>query len=594
MKLLWHGTWMDVPGYCASEPGVLIDVDAAMPIWRIEAASARPTRQPRRKVAVFLMTDGLRSTVRKAQTKRNEPRFSGDYRVAVVAGRTIPASHPVVALALRVPPASQQLLVHKRLLREVNYPVSRTTWPRSRPHSAAEEALIASTARQNYLYSAMEPPEDLVSRWDRALDRTFDTKGNGRRGHSRPLTGARPSENASENAPVIVRPPKGSPGPADTALQFPVSDAPSGRPVALLGAGDYARTEIIPALRAAGLSLVVVADREPQIATLVRQGYGFTAATTDPRWAIAHLPPKGLVVVATAHDSHAEFASRAAEAGHRVFLEKPPTVTATDVACLAEAMTSRPGMIEIGYNRSYHPLIRRVQSRLRGEPGPTSITCTVRELSFRPDHWYFWANQGTQFTGNLCHWIDLAISFLDGQPLPASITLSPQIPNRLVDDEERVLTVTFEDGSVLTVVGTARGDDIRGVQEQIDIRRGRTTISIDDLWKVRIRHGGFERYYRTAFRNKAHGQMYREALGRVLRDEPAVYDVRDMIVVSAIQIAASNLVHGNETTGEIPAWLAPTLRASTRQGLVPSAGAGTRARPGPQGSPHPSPAIARS
>jgi predicted dehydrogenase len=577
MKLLWHGTWMDVPGYCASEPGVLINVDAAVPMWRIEAASARPTRQPRRKVAVFLMTDGLRSTVRKAQTKRNEPRFSGDYRVAVVAGRTIPAGHQVVALALRVPPASQQLVVHQRLFREVSYPVLEENLAQVAATLAAEEALIGSVARQNYLYSGMEPPEDLVSRWNVALDKTFDTKGNGQRGHKLSLAPASPGV----NTPVIVRPPKGSPGPADTAMKVHLPDELSGRPVALLGAGDYARTEIIPALRAAGLSLVVVADREPQIATLVRQGYGFTAATTDPRWAIAHLPPKGLVVVATAHDSHAELACRAAEAGHRVFLEKPPTVTSTDVARLAEAMTSRPGMIEIGYNRRYHPLIRRVQSRLRGERGPTSITCTVRELSFRPDHWYFWANQGTQFTGNLCHWIDLAISFLDGKPLPLSITLSPQIPNRLVDDEERVLTVTFDDGSVLTVVGTARGDDIRGVQEQIDIRRGRTTISVDDLWKVRIRHGGFERYYRTAFRNKAHGQMYREALGRVLRDEPAVYDVRDMIVVSAIQIAASDLVHGNETTGEIPAWLAPTLRATTTQGSVPTAGAAAQAGPGP-------------
>ena len=577
MKLLWHGTWMDVPGYCASGPGVLINVDATLPMWRIEAASARPTRQPRRKVAVFLMTDGLRSTIRKAQTKRSEPRFSGDYRVAVLAGRTIPAGRPVVALALRVPPAAQQLLVHERLLRQVDYPISEHDLAHLAATFGAEEAPIGSIARQNYLYSGMEPPEDLISRWEKALDRTFETNGNGKLDRDRPWT-ASSSNEPNENAPVIVRPPKGSPGPADTAQQFDLPDHPSGRPVALLGAGDYARTEIIPALRAAGLSLHVVADREPQIAALVRDGYGFTAATTDPEWAIAHLPSEGLVVVATAHDSHAELACRATEAGHHVFVEKPPTVTPTDVTRLAEAMTTRPGMIEIGYNRRYHPLIRRIQSRLRGEQGPTSITCTVTELCLRPDHWYFWANQGTRFTGNLCHWIDLAISLLDGEPLPVSLTLSPQIPNRVVDDEERVLTVTFEDGSLLTVVGTTRGDDIRGVQEQIDVRRGRTTITIDDLWKLRIRHGGFERYYRTAFRNKAHSQMYREALGRVLRDEPAVYDVRDMIVVSAIQIAASNLVHGNETTGSIPAWLEPTLRTITKRASALTTDADARAR----------------
>ena len=100
-------------------------------------------------------------------------------------------------------------------------------------------------------------------------------------------------------------------------------------------------------------------------------------------------------------------------------------------------------------------------------------------------------NQGTRITGNLCHWIDLAVFFLEDNPLPVWVTMSPRMPGTEPgSDEERVLTVTFEDGSLLTVLGTTRGDDIRGVQEQIDIRRGRTTITIDDLWKMRVRSGG--------------------------------------------------------------------------------------------------------
>ena len=140
--------------------------------------------------------------------------------------------------------------------------------------------------------------------------------------------------------------------------------------------------------------------------------------------------------------------------------------------------------------------------------------------------------------------------------MPVSLTLSPRMPgSELGSDEERVLTVTFEDGSLLTILATTRGDDIRGVQEQIDIRRGRTTITIDDLWKLRIRSGGIERYSRTLFRDKAHTTMYREALGRVVAGKPSVYPVRDMIVVSAIQIAASDLVRTDQRVGELPDWL---------------------------------------
>ena len=90
--------------------------------------------------------------------------------------------------------------------------------------------------------------------------------------------------------------------------------------MAVLGAGDYTRTEIIPALRRARLSLYAVANREPQIAALVGREYGFALATTDAERAIAETPAPGLVVVATAHDSHTQLACAALKAGHRVFV----------------------------------------------------------------------------------------------------------------------------------------------------------------------------------------------------------------------------------------------------------------------------------
>jgi predicted dehydrogenase len=402
-----------------------------------------------------------------------------------------------------------------------------------------EADVLTRLCRQGFLHSGMEPPADLVRLLGRAL-----WSGDTRR--------AAPSGRVAE----VIRPPKGDRGPADTILRLKAAPAPAGIPVAVLGAGDYTRTEIIPALRRARLSLYAVANREPHIAAMVGREYGFALATTDSERAITEMPAPGLVIVATAHDSHTHLACTALKAGHRVFVEKPPTVTSEDVQRLAAAMCSNPGSVEIGFNRRYHPLVRRARARLMQESGPTTISCMVKELAFELDHWYFWPNQGTRITGNLCHWIDLGVSFLEGGPMPVSLTLSPRIPgSEPGSDEERALTVTFEDGSLLTILGTTRGDDIRGVQEQIDIRRGRTTITIDDLWKLRIRSAGIERTSRTLFRDKAHKIMYREALGRVVAGRPAVYPVRDMVVVSAIQIAASDLVRDGQRFGELPAWL---------------------------------------
>jgi predicted dehydrogenase len=542
MKLLWRGDWIDAPGYEVPADGVAISVRATVPLVTLRNASGRQQRRPGRKVAVFLYTDGPRITVRKARTKREEPRFTGDFRVTLVLGEAIASGRTVLALACRVPPCAGQLVVHRDLVLEV-------------PGSFAEDDLravagrllthvdvLTRLGRQGFLYSATRPPAELADLFTRAAGSTWDPA---RTADTEPLR------------PPATELPEAERQPADTVLHLTaLPPVVTGLPVAVLGGGDYTRSEIIPGLRRGRFQLYAVANREPQIAATVGRDYGFALATTDSERAIAELPAPGLVVVATAHDSHTQLACAAVKAGHRVFLEKPPTVTVEDVRQLAAAMRAHPGAIEIGFNRRYHPLVRRARARLARESGPTSISCVVKELTFEPDHWYFWPNQGTRITGNLCHWIDLAVYLIDGSPLPVSITLSPRMPGTEPgSDEERVLTVTFDDGSLLTVLGTTRGDDIRGVQEQMDIRRGHTTISVDDLWKYRVRSDGIERYGRTLFRDKAHTAMYREGLSRIRAGQPSAYPVRDMVVVSAIQIAASDLARTDERAAALPDWI---------------------------------------
>ena len=403
---------------------------------------------------------------------------------------------------------------------------------------SAQAGLLARLGRQSFLYSGMEPPAELVTALTGALAgpaMRSAVPGSARCSARRQATAARPTPCCACGRTL----------PPAAACRWRCS-APGTIPAARSS----------PRCAAPASSLYAVANREAQIAALVGREFGFTLATTDSERAIAETPAPGLVVVATAHDSHTHLACAALKAGHRVFVEKPPAVTGEDVRRLAAAMRANPGAVEIGFNRRYHPLVRRARARLRRETGPVTISCLVKELTFEPDHWYFWPNQGTRITGNLCHWIDLAVFFLEDHPMPVSVTLSPRMPGTEPgNDEERVLTVTFEDGSLLTVLGTTRGDDIRGVQEQIDIRRGTTTITIDDLWKMRVRSDGIERYSRTLFRDKAHTAMYAEALGRIVAGQPAVYPVRDMVVVSAIQIAASDLARTDGRAADLPDWL---------------------------------------
>lgn len=546
MKLLWMGEWLDAPCYSRPERSRLVRVLATHPVASL-AAMGRVYEDRYRKVLRFLVLEGPFSTYRKARSKVDEHRFSGDYHVNAVLGEDIDSGATLVGLACHAPPCAQHLVLHEDLVHEVDPPFSMARFAFLGQVLEMHEERLAELGNQSYLYSGEAPPPGLREALVEALGRS--------------------QADAPSRAAGLLSPPRANEE-ASTATSLRLSEPKQGRiSVALLGAGDYARIEVVPALRRRNASFVAVADREPQIAAQTAVEHGFAVATTDPEVAIGELPASGLVVVATAHDSHAQLAAVALDAGHRVFLEKPPVVTHADLRLLLDAWQRAPGRLEIGFNRRYARLVGTARRALAREQGPLTISCVIREVPLNADHWYLWPNQGTRVTGNLCHWLDLAIDLMERRSPPVEVMVSPAAPGNRID-EERTIVVTFEDGSVLTVVATGRGDDMRGVQEVIEARRGATTVMIDDLRKITILRRGATSTHRTLWRKKGHAAMYAASVDRLIRGEPAPYSVQDLVHVSVTQIVASDLTRGTEggvapVGSEVNALLHPAAQVST-------------------------------
>jgi predicted dehydrogenase len=545
MQMLWGEDWLIVPKPSPVLPGALIEVEATAPIAPLGAAHGRTIESPGRKVASFLLTDGPAATIRKARAKRAEPAYTGDYHLVAVLGRVegVDGSRRVVALAPRSARCANWLLAHRSLVR----PVAEDFRPDDLRSVAAairsRTGELSSMLDQTYLYSGIDPPDPLAHAVGEALEAaTVRDAG------------------AIE---VLVPPAADSAPPASPAVG-PKATRP---PLAILGAGDYVRIEVAPALSAAKVERAAICDREPQIAALAGAELGFHATFTDAVAAIAALARRGLIVVATAHDSHATLAARALAAGHRVICEKPAVVTAADLALLRDAAADAPGELEIGFNRRYTPLVERARRWMETESGPATIVATIREIDIASEHWYLWPNQGTRVAGNLCHWIDLAVHLLGPGPEPIAVSVSPRVssePGGL--DAERAFSVAFDDGSSVTLVPTGRGDSVRGVQEQIEIRRGGLTLHLDDLWKIRGVRRGRPISQRTAWRNKGHGRMYDAALRRFLDGQPAGYPARDLERVSEIQLAATELLLCGEERGAVAELLA---RSARREAAAP-------------------------
>ncbi len=72
------------------------------------------------------------------------------------------------------------------------------------------------------------------------------------------------------------------------------------------------------------------------------------------------------VVVATATDEHMPLALMAARAGKALFIEKPLSNDSTDVAALADEVTARGLVCEIGCQLRAHPALRALAAHLAG------------------------------------------------------------------------------------------------------------------------------------------------------------------------------------------------------------------------------------
>ncbi|MBA2523753.1 MAG: Gfo/Idh/MocA family oxidoreductase [Solirubrobacterales bacterium] len=540
MKLLWSDNWIEVPAPHPVRGSALIEVEATVPILPLTLAHGRRIEQPLRKLASFAATDGPAAALRKARAKRAEHGYTGDYHLVAVLGRAVDGEGGgggprVVALAPRTARCSGWILLSEGLLRPV-------------PESFDAEALRAFAAAvapganalrplvgQSYLYSGMDPPAELTDALESALHR------------------ARGGEFHGAGVGSPLRPPSGSSSSERLVLsRSPTVAGGEGAPLAILGAGDYVRMEVAPALSGTSLERTVLCDREPQIAAQAAAELGFAIATTDPAGAIAALDRRGLVIIATAHDSHAALASAALEAGHRVFCEKPAVVSAGDLERLTEAIQRAPGELEVGFNRRYNPLVERARLRVLREAGPATIVASIREVDIEPDHWYLWPNQGTRVAGNLCHWIELVIHVLGPDAAPVTVSVSPRVSGEATGiDAERAYSIGFGDGSSASLVPTGRGDSVRGVQEQIEIRRGSLTLRLDDLWKLRGSSAGRPVRGRTLWRDKGHERMYREALDRFEAGRPAAYPEHDLRRVCEVQIALSELVIVDLPEGEV-------------------------------------------
>lgn len=258
----------------------------------------------------------------------------------------------------------------------------------------------------------------------------------------------------------------------------PRAPRPTGEPgVGLIGAGAFATSVLLPALKDAGFSrLTAVASASGLSALQVAERHGFAESVSGALAVIEH-PEVDVVVVAGPHDTHAAHVCRALRAGKHVFCEKPIALSEDELDDVEDAAASSDGVLFVGFNRRWSPALAEVRRHFSPGAGPLVVTYRVNAGPVPAGHWYSDRRQGGRLLGEVCHFVDTCSAIVGAHPAHVHAAGSSHAETLLADDYAVLLR--YGDGSLATVTYAAGGHGGTEKERVEVLGRGRSAVISD-------------------------------------------------------------------------------------------------------------------
>lgn len=323
-----------------------------------------------------------------------------------------------------------------------------------------------------------------------------------------------------------------------TVTQQPA--VPVGTPsFGVIGAGNFAKMSLMPALQAAGARVAAIADLNSAVAFHLARKFGAGQAVTDYH-AILEDPSISGVFIVVGHNLHAKFVCECLAAGKHAFVEKPLAMSVEEMDLVREAVHKAPGrQVMVGFNRRFSPHIVRAKQLLAGRSEPLAMSMTVNAGCIPPNVWvHDPVLGGGRIIGEGCHFIDL-LSFLAGSPIAtvAAVQMGPGVPIR---QDKMSIVLGFADGSVGTVNYFANGAK-NYPKERLEVFSDNRVLVVDNF--RRTDGYGFKgfRNFKTSRQDKGHRAEFAEFVRRIATGgEPLIpFDQLEQITLASLAAVES-------------------------------------------------------
>lgn len=285
---------------------------------------------------------------------------------------------------------------------------------------------------------------------------------------------------------------------------------PSNKPVSgvigIIGAGNFAKMTMLPALQKAKANIKYIASSGGVSGTHLAKKFGIQNSTTDYTTILSD-EEVDLVVVNTRHNSHAKFALEALKSCKHVFVEKPLAITLQQLEEVKQAVENSDKMIIVGYNRRFSTHIQKMKTLIGSYP--LNIVATMNAGFIPHDSWIQQMDVGGgRIIGEACHFIDLMI-YLTGS-LVKEVVMEGLGANPQKNTDNASILLKFENGSVGTIHYYSNGH--KGYsKERIEVYTGGKVLVLDNFRK--LKGYGFSKFSSLKTRlDKGHTVQFKQLI----------------------------------------------------------------------------------
>jgi predicted dehydrogenase len=321
----------------------------------------------------------------------------------------------------------------------------------------------------------------------------------------------------------------------------------------VLGAGNFANAVMLPALKKLpSIELISIASGSGYHAEIACKKYGFKHTATSEN-EILQDPQINTVCILTRHHLHAEQVMRALQAGKHVFCEKPLAITPEQLEEIKGQLLERENspLLMVGFNRRFAPLARKLSEFLTPRLSPLIATYRVNAGSIPLTHWTQDPVQGGgRIIGEACHFIDF-ITFLVGA-LPVSVTAHSLPNDQRYREDNLVVTFTYPDGSLGTLIYLANGDK-NFPKERLEVFTGGKVAVLDDFRSLELNSQGRRQVTHTRLRqDKGHRAEWEVFSQAVIAGGPPPIPYEQLFGVTAVSFAVLDALHDRKKV-DLPA-----------------------------------------